>query len=1164
MDDEEVDEENFNKRDFMLNCAEWLMKCDEEELLGVSLPRLKQNQRRRVIEPLRRLFDTEINDLLKHIRCRNGSEDDWFITEGILAKISLLIRQTIRTALRIPINSTRKKKVRNRDIEYNRSTLAVKKIFGLTELCDLLEKLSELSDVRDTAANRNSLANLERRILDCIGQTDRGIVHELFQGNGLNDVRRFLSDSQEHRETKLEWLRSRILKEEKNYEVLRGRRHEITIREFYREDARRCAEWFIYGDVSPECKVPIKEFEEHFSNEWKRSGEFIRRSPLLNLDQSVDEESQQWMLRKLTDIESIENVIRSKANMSAAGPDAISNVVWKANVSVTCKLVSRLMKAMLSSGKAPSAWKRSRTVMLFKKGDRNDVKSWRPISLTPTLYRIVMGHVSNVVQELNTRCPFLSHVQKGFISNVNGCSEHIGVLNELIAHATRNKRDINILTLDFANAFGSVDHQQIIDGLNAIGFPPSFCNWIENLYTDNVTSFAVNGEISHCIPMNRGVRQGCPFSPILFNICLEPLLRQLLTHHKSDGYRVGNLSFNVQAFADDVVLISHTPEQMRNMLNTVEAFCSVTGMKLTGSKCKWLSYVIREGRRVASSETLRINEDEIKSINITDCLKYLGAPIAVNRGAKMKFTEDYLMKVRHQVNQLLLSPLTLSQSLDAIRRLVIPQLDFICMNGVVSMNDVKKLDENIRGLIQKKIKCPGLPIEVVHAHWKDGGMSIPRLVDRLELLQIRNYLGLLMSKDDNVRQLMHHNLIEEMNSRRIERVDESNMDSFFGFRKDVANDYTRKTNTAFIRALNAAQKLKISINFSADIQDNDSDINMNDLILKFTDGDMYNMERSEEGIQINEKNFLKHMNKALRSKYQSDLINKEFRCHSFVSIKNSPISNFFTGNHKAPTSDCLVKFAFQARSNSLLTEELEHKRNSSMSDKCRGCGSNTVGSLMHRLNKCPASLTKITKRHNEIAKVISDGLRDMWKFNTPPMNENSNVFIADEEQLPERSRNFKPDIWFYTTNEITQKKSFTIIEITCPYGMMTDTNAGRESSLDIRRKEKESKYAPLIEDIKTTWNADATLHIIVVSSLGAVPKDTLSTLNNIFGTKKRALLIAKRCVVAALRGSWAIFFGKEIVSTPKNDRIPNLSDDHDLPTSDSSLLTDEEDGDILN
>ena len=152
--------------------------------------------------------------------------------------------------------------------------------------------------------------------------------------------------------------------------------------------------------------------------------------------------------------------------------------------------------------------------MLFKKGNEDNVLSWRPISLTPMLYRIVMGFVSNVIQELNSRNPFLCHVQKGFISNVNGCSEHIGVLNELISHATRNKRDI--VTLDFANAFGSVDHHQIVDSLNAIGFPPSFCKLIENLYEDNVTSIAVNGEVAHGIRMERSVRRGCPFSPIQY------------------------------------------------------------------------------------------------------------------------------------------------------------------------------------------------------------------------------------------------------------------------------------------------------------------------------------------------------------------------------------------------------------------------------------------------------------------------------------------------------------------------------------------------------------------------------------------------------------------------------------------------------------------------
>ena len=232
-------------------------------------------------------------------------------------------------------------------------------------------------------------------------------------------------------------------------------------------------------------------------------------------------------------------------------------------------------------------------------------------------------------------------------------------------------------------------------------------------------------------------------------------------------------------------------------------------MKLTGSKCKWLSYIMKDGRRVSSSDTLEINEDEIKSINISDCIKYLGAPIATNRTSKMKFSENLLIKVRHQINQLLLSPLTLSQSLDAIRRLIIPQLDFIFINGVISLSFIKKLDKNIRGLIQKKIKCPGLPIEVVHSDWKNGGMNIPCLEHRLELLQIRSFLGLVTSKDERIRNLIKHNIIDEAHKRHFLRSDDN---SFIGFNKtSLGSTNALKTNTTFTRALQAADKLNISI-----------------------------------------------------------------------------------------------------------------------------------------------------------------------------------------------------------------------------------------------------------------------------------------------------------------------------------------------------------------
>ena len=1153
--EEEYEIPEHERSDLLIKARKWLMKCEEEEINGVSLPRLMKKQRMRVMEPLRRLFDSKIKDLIKYIRISNSDEDDWLISQGILARISLLIRKTIRTSLRIPMNNTKKKKVRNRDIQYNRSTISIKKIFELSELCDLIEKLIELSDDRSTAAKRNAIANIEKNIVDCIKQTDEGVVQELFGGKELNNIKRFISDSAEHREMKLEWLRSRILKEEKNYELIRGRKHESTVRDFYNEDATRCANWFICGSMSPECKVSIESFENHFRNEWKQASCYRSGSPLLQTGRFINDDTQDWFLQRLYDVDAIKKVISRKSNMSAAGPDAISNVVWKSDVDTSSKLISRLLKAMMTIGRIPDAWRRSKTVVIYKKGASDDVKSWRPISLTPTLYRIVLGHVANVVQELNAKCSFFCTAQKGFIHNVNGASEHINVLNELISDATRNRKDINILTLDFANAFGSIDHRHIVDTLKEVGFPTCFCKWIKDLYTNTTTSFSVNGEIGQPVPMDRGVRQGCPFSPILFNLCLEPLLRNIMSNRERDGYFVKDLSFTVQAFADDVVLISHSSDGLRNMLQTVDDFCHATGMNLTAAKCNWLSYIMRDGRRVASSDKLTINDESISAQNIDDYIKYLGAPIATNRDSKMKFSSEYLRSVKHDINQILLSPLKFAQSLDAIRRLIIPKLDFIFLNGVVSIKEAKKLDESIRAMIQKKIKSPGLPIEIVHMSWRDGGMNIPRLEDRFELLQVRNFIGLLSSKDYKVRKLFKLGMKAEISKRKIQPCDKN---SFLGFNKSNDTNYNLKTNTSFIRALNATKKLKFSIETPAPENDNDynflDDTSVPLFTLKFDDSE-------DDSKTVNSKNFLQTINKSMKCIYQNDLLKKDFRAHSFSAIKNSPLSNFFIGNYKSSVTDNIVKFAFQARSNSLLTEEVEHKRYNT-SDRCKACGGTMLGSLMHHLNKCNASMTSITKRHNEIAHIITDGIRNMLRFDTPPLNENSTVFIPDEPQLPDRSSRFKPDIWFFTTDAHTLKKTVTIIEITCPYAMDTDTPTGRKSSLDIRREDKLKKYEPLVDDIKSTWNADVSLHVIVVSSLGAITTDTEKELMKIFKTKNRANNIAKRCVVAAIKGSWSIFFDKNIDHSHNNTSHTVPSDANNITSS--SHLTDEEDGDILN
>lgn len=127
--------------------------------------------------------------------------------------------------------------------------------------------------------------------------------------------------------------------------------------------------------------------------------------------------------------------------------------------------------------------------------------------------------------------------------------------------------------------------------------------------------------------------------------------------------------------------------------------------------------------------------------------------------------------------------------------------------------------------------------------------------------------------------------------------------------------------------------------------------------------------------------------------------------------------------------------------------------------------------------------------------------------------------------------------------------------------MQTDTAQGRRSSLEIREEEKVNKYSKLIDDIKDTWSIDSNLYVIVVSSLGAITKNTVKTLKKLFITKERSKLIAKRCVIAAIRGSWAIFNGRDIRNST-NNRNKNASDDTDHISSND--LIDEEDGDILN
>ncbi|NWS93330.1 PO21 protein, partial [Toxostoma redivivum] len=84
------------------------------------------------------------------------------------------------------------------------------------------------------------------------------------------------------------------------------------------------------------------------------------------------------------------------------------------------------------------------------------------------------------------------------------------------------------------------------------------------------------------IQIRVGVKQGDPMSPLLFNLAMDPLLCKL--ENEGKGYHRGQSSITAMAFADDLVLLSDSWENMKTNIKILETFCKLTGLKTQGEK----------------------------------------------------------------------------------------------------------------------------------------------------------------------------------------------------------------------------------------------------------------------------------------------------------------------------------------------------------------------------------------------------------------------------------------------------------------------------------------------------------------------------------------------------------------------------------------------------
>jgi hypothetical protein len=499
----------------------------------------------------------------------------------------------------------------------------------------------------------------------------------------------------------------------------------------------------ILENPSPQCKVDPKTVTEYFKEIYKASNckRFSEFEKVMGRPDRLDKE----FIRPITKQE-VRRIFQRVKNTSP-GEDRISYKELR-EIDPSFGILTKIFNRCLQEQRIPSHWKRALTILIHKKGDASRMENWRPIALSNTIYKIYTGIWA---QRLSFFPELISPEQKGFC-RIDGTGEHTFLLRNAIHQATNLKKEVAVAWLDLTNAFGSIPHDAIIQSLQGFSFPDEFVKIVRNLYTDTSTTVRTEGYITEAIPVQSGVKQGDPLSPILFNLAIEPIIRKLKSIF-DDPLKLHDVPIQLLAFADDLALLAKSSEELQSMLDTINKLAKNRGLKFNAKKCASLH--IAKGQ--IQHTKFKVDGVEITFLKDQDHYEYLGTELGKNARSRLKDTATKLLDDLKKIGESKLAPW---QKIDAIKTFIILQMVYLIRHGDPFLSDLKELDRAIKYEVRSICKLPhlGTPEHYIYGSIEKGGLGILSLEEEYHIQSLNAISRLGSSPNARVRKFFNNYL----------------------------------------------------------------------------------------------------------------------------------------------------------------------------------------------------------------------------------------------------------------------------------------------------------------------------------------------------------------------------------------------------------------------
>ena len=248
-------------------------------------------------------------------------------------------------------------------------------------------------------------------------------------------------------------------------------------------------------------------------------------------------------------------------------------------------ILTNVFNHWLAQGAIPGSITKG-VITLLKKGGRHVrgyLDDYRPITLLNTelkiLARVLANRLQLVISDLIG--PEQNYAVKG-----RSIRDNLHLVRQIL-EGIKDDTKAALINLDQSKAFDRVDHRFLAAVLETAGFKPVFCKWISILVV-----VQVNWRCSEAFAIERSVRQGCPLSPLLYVLALDPLLRRLRDGGARPALRgilqSGSVRAKISAFADDITVFVLRCRDIVAVKEAVARYGKVASAKVNFDKSEGL------------------------------------------------------------------------------------------------------------------------------------------------------------------------------------------------------------------------------------------------------------------------------------------------------------------------------------------------------------------------------------------------------------------------------------------------------------------------------------------------------------------------------------------------------------------------------------------------